>query len=298
MKKEAHGKADKWTERKLDELPTELTILLKALFDELDSEESRRAICLIQLVLFSHKRLRLSELHCALSFAFEAWPSVQAWKDSEDFLSTTDQRREMVIQLSRGLLEVVRPEHVVDEAYRFQQESTDDQDPTYQFIHESARDFFLKEDGFVLLDPNFNGSISGHGNSLIARVCANYLCCEEAEQMTASEYWSPSKVAQLNIEGRQYFNIFAAWDDLKQTYFKQLSFRFLPYAGTYIFAHLEAAERDGMNEEGILRLFLVENERRFRKFSSWFPLVLPPIESADIPDQHLLRYNASLPLYK
>jgi protein SERAC1 len=110
--------------------------------------------------------MKLSELHCIISFANEySYPSLQSWEDSEEYLSQ-DKQLDMVIGLSRGLVEPV---------------VSTEPDPTFQFIHESVRDFFLKGSGFQLLDPAFSGSVRGQGHSAIARTCVNYLKTSEVK---------------------------------------------------------------------------------------------------------------------
>ncbi|KAI0542622.1 hypothetical protein GGR58DRAFT_510267 [Xylaria digitata] len=152
LKASGRGKSLKWLKNKLDEIPRELKILFQ------------RTINLMQLILFAQRPLHLTELHTALSFSLHAYPSIAAWKDSAEYLDTGKAQHEMIIELSKGLLE---PE------FRWSSDYS-----SYQFIHETAREFFLSGEGFKLLKL-CTDSVVGSGHETVALACARYPNIEE-----------------------------------------------------------------------------------------------------------------------
>jgi len=188
LKKSGYGKSLRWMEKKLDETPPELNTLFRKLFTQMNAEDAPKAVCLMQWILFAEERLKMSDLHCVLGFRSEyLYPSIKSWEDSDEFLPSSRQR-EMIITLSRGLVEPVigssqsatsDPITSGSSAPSTPQPTENAEDPTFQFIHESVRDFFLKGNGFKLLDPAFDGSITGKGHASIAWTCVNYLQVRE-----------------------------------------------------------------------------------------------------------------------
>ena len=140
-------------EKKLDETPPELNTLFRKLFTQMSAEDAPKAVCLMQWILFAEERLKMSDLHCVLGFRSEhPYPSIKSWEDSDEFLPPSRQR-EMIINLSRGLVEPVisHSQSATSEsatsgpsAPSTPQPNENAEDPTFQFIHESVRDFFLR----------------------------------------------------------------------------------------------------------------------------------------------------------
>lgn len=238
LKKSGHGKSLKWMESKLDEIPVELDTLFRKLFTQIDHEDAPKAVCLIQWILFAEERLKLSELHCILGFGNDcSYLSIRSWEESVDFLSS-EQQLEMVITLSRGLVEPIAS-------------SDDADDPSFQFIHESVRDFFLKGDGFKLLDPSFEGSVPGKGNSSIAWTCVNFLQTSEIKaEAQRSRFMDNDK----NTDRGGLFK----------------DYMLLRYVGCYLFTHIEAAERCGVTQEELFNRLLSNGSEIFEYLQPLF----------------------------
>jgi hypothetical protein len=238
LKRFGHGKSLKWMEKKLQEIPPELDTLFRKLFTHIDSEDASKAIALFRWILFAEERLKLSQLHCAIGFTGNhPFQSIQSWEDSEHFLPSS-RRVEMITTLSRGLVEAFV--QTSDEGNA--KDLVDTRDHLLQFIHESVRDFFLKGNGFSMLDAAIGGSVVGNGHASIALTCLNYLQTSEIKEAARRNQVGLSK-----------------------------QFILLNYAGTHLFTHIEAAEQEGVSQKALLhRLASNSNElcRRLQKIFS------------------------------
>ncbi len=211
LAKNGRGKSLKLLRQKLQEIPPELGTLFRALFSNQDDTETERVVRLMQLMLFGMQPLTQSQIHQALAFGGTCYGSLEAWKDSVEYLETRGKIHEMIIDLSKGLLE--------------QTPSSESQDPTYQFIHETVREFFLHDDGFSLLQFNPR-SIVGSGHSMMATCFANYLEIRELQLATPTQF----RLTAVH----QYCEL-------------------LQYICSHIFDHIERAEEHGISQEGVLR---------------------------------------------
>ncbi|KAI1074285.1 hypothetical protein F5B20DRAFT_574197 [Whalleya microplaca] len=170
LKKSDRGKSLNWLRQKLSKLPRELADLFSGLFSTVEQDEVVQTVHLMQLVLFARRRLTLDEIHVALGFSLNSYDSIEAWKDSVDYLETARTRHEMIVELSRGLLEPtpssLKPK--TSSGSQAEPENIQETNPTYQFIHETVREFFLSGDGFRLLCLD-TVSVIGSGHQTIAR---------------------------------------------------------------------------------------------------------------------------------
>ncbi|KAK3293858.1 uncharacterized protein B0H64DRAFT_417972 [Chaetomium fimeti] len=205
------GKSLKLLQQKLREIPPELSTLFRSLFTNQDATETERAVRLMQLVLFSMQPLTQNQIHQALAFGGTCYHSLAAWKESVEYLETRVKMHEMILDLSRGLLE--------------QAPSSASRDPTYQFIHETVREFFLHGNGFSLLHFS-SRSIVGSGHSMMTTCFVNYLEIRELRSAT------PTKSKLIGHD-----------PDLA----------LLAYISAHIFDHIEGAEEQGISQEGVLR---------------------------------------------
>jgi len=241
LKRFGRGKSLKWMEKKLQEIPPELDTLFRKLFTHIDSEDASRATALFRWILFAEERLKLSQLHCAIGFTGNhPFQSIRCWEDSEHFLPSS-RRLEMITTLSRGLVEAfvqtsdeVKANDVVDTS-----------DHLLQFIHESVRDFFLKGNGFSMLDAAIGGSVGGNGHASIASTCLNYLQTSEIKEAARTHHQG----SQVGLP-------------------KQ--FILLEYAGTHLFTHIEAAEQEGVSQEALLHRLASNNNELCRRLQEIF----------------------------
>lgn len=155
LKRSGRGKSHKWLEKKLDELPAGLESIFSQIISDVKEEDLPKIINLMQIVLFARRSLSPFEIHLISSFSLHHYESVAAWKCSVEYLETEKSRHEMIIELSKGLLEL-------------------NSNKKYQFIHETVREFFLSGVGFKLLKLRTE-SIVGSGNESIAWACARIM---------------------------------------------------------------------------------------------------------------------------
>jgi len=212
--KHGRGKSQKLLQQKLSEIPPELSTLFQTLFSHQDPAEADRVIRLMQLLLFGLQPLTQRQIHQALAFGGTSYGSFDEWKHSVDYLESDSLVHEMIIDLSKGLLEKVPS-------------SSSSDDPTYQFIHETVREFFLGGQGFSLL--HFRpGSIVGNSHSMIATCLVNYLGVEELRVL-------PDRSACKGLKADN--------PDLA----------LLRYVCDFLFKHIEAAQELEVSQEAVLR---------------------------------------------
>jgi hypothetical protein len=226
--KSGHGRSLKWLRQKLDEIPAQLDTLFRKIFDHVDPEDGYRAVRLMYIMLFDRRPLGLDEIHRALAFSGQAYPSIAAWKDSVDFLENAAQKHAMVIDLSRGLLEPKessQQERQADDAEQDVKTEIDLRETTtYQFIHETVREFFLSGEGFKLLG-SYSDNTAGTGHSVLSIACVNYLNTPEIAILASAGALSRDHPEKQG---------------------------FLSYVISYLFGHIESAEKSGTSQQGAL----------------------------------------------
>jgi ankyrin repeat protein/Cdc6-like AAA superfamily ATPase len=232
LKRSSYGKSLKWMEKKLEEIPPKLESLFYDIFQEeaTEKKDTRKAICLVQWILFAEEWVKVSELHCILGFSEEyVHPSIRSWEDSDEFL-VPEKQIQMITTLSRGLVEPV---------------ISNEDEPSVQFIHESVRDFFLTGSGFQLLDPKFRGSINGKAHSAIALTCVNYLQTHEISNAARRAHsWTGQPTREPLI--------------------------LLRYVATHLFTHIEEAEQESVDQSNVLGRLISDRGALFNSLPLMF----------------------------
>lgn len=123
-------------QEKLTQTPTGLHSLFHEIMTK-DSQDNEDLLLCVQWMLFSQRPLRPEELYHVIIASGRlkagAEPQPAAWGS---FVPTIEVIRRLIVDTSKGLVEVTLIP------------------PTVQFIHESVRDYLLKEDGLVQLWPS------------------------------------------------------------------------------------------------------------------------------------------------
>lgn len=153
--------------RKLDDIPGELHELFRDILTRDHLHRDRLLLC-IQWVLFAKKPLRPDELYFAILSGcqpdiLDNWTAEKATKSvMEKFLLSS----------SKGLVEITKS-------------ST----PTVKYIHESVRDFLLKEDGLrdILLDVNVYPNFPARSHIRLVECCVRYYLSVDAVPPKKSE---------------------------------------------------------------------------------------------------------------
>ncbi|KAH7011803.1 hypothetical protein EDB80DRAFT_401564 [Ilyonectria destructans] len=111
--------------RRLQEIPTELSELFRDILKR-DNEHSENLLLSIEWVLYAKRPLKWEELYFALISGLH--PDTLTEWDPEEI--TIHDIKKFILSSSKGLAEITKPKT-----------------HTVQFIHESVRDFLLKENG-------------------------------------------------------------------------------------------------------------------------------------------------------
>lgn len=213
----------KGSERRLNEIPIGLH---KLFIDILKRDcENMDELCLcVQLILFAKRPLRPEELRAATTLVAKGEPE-------EAGSVTSDDLRKFILDASKGLAEITKSKK-----------------PTVQFIHESVRDFLLKEGGMKNV-PMVGENVEGQSHNNLVKACTLQL-------ETCHQYRETRESAQYIYTGEELTAIFP----------------FLEYATLHIFYHANFAERFRVSQQELIRTFRLEEwkevHRRFERFET------------------------------
>nr|RBQ98672.1 hypothetical protein FVER53263_20309 [Fusarium verticillioides] len=198
----------------LREIPGDLHELFRDILTRDDVNKDELLLC-IQWVLFARNPLKPEQLYFAIRSDAEC--SICKW-DRDEIGEVAIGN--FILSSSKGLAEVTRVK----------------KDPTVQFIHESVRDFLLKENGLrVILETG--GDICAESHDQLKRCCYKYM------QSHAKENGIPDS-RSTNYLARSETR-FAA----------DIQFPFLRYAVENVLYHTNAAEEGHLIQTKFLETF-------------------------------------------
>jgi ankyrin repeat protein len=201
--------------RKLREIPGDLHALFRDILTR-DSHNKGALVLCIQWVLFSKQPLSPEQLYHAILWGIDP-DAVLEW-DSE---ITKDVIKRFILDSSKGLAEV-----------------TMSQEQKVQFIHESVRDFLLKESGLGNIWPEYESNFQGQSNERLKQCCLTYIRRDIFTTLDISgdllRATSPSDAANLR--------------DLE-------SLPFLEYAVQNVLYHANMAEGSGILQDSFIQSF-------------------------------------------
>ncbi|KAH6980752.1 hypothetical protein BKA56DRAFT_616585 [Ilyonectria sp. MPI-CAGE-AT-0026] len=188
------GKDIEYLTRRVENVPGALQTLFTDIFSNLSSEKAQLTVRFFQWAILATKPLRLHEWHHIMAFIREPTPSsLSEWRMSDNFTRNDAQLERQIRSVSRGLVEVMKiksegPQDMGIEkislhagAGSFDLEYGDTR--IVQVIHESVRDFFLRSDGFSILDPNLEPDPISKGHLSIMATCLDYLNITELDAL-------------------------------------------------------------------------------------------------------------------
>ncbi|KAJ3543344.1 hypothetical protein NM208_g3626 [Fusarium decemcellulare] len=204
--------------KRLDTIPTKLSDLFKEILSR-DQNNLRDMRLGIQWILFAERPLKLEEYYFAVVSGLS--PEELGEWDQEEL--TTDDMGRFLLSSSKGLAEI-----------------TKGNPQTVQFIHESVREFFLK-DGLRELWPDLTDDFECFSHEQLKECCYTYT------KLNFTVY-VPSDLSAL-----------AAYSNEARYLRRSVSDRhpFLEYAIQHIFYHANAAA-SGVSQQEFLRAFNVE----------------------------------------
>jgi ankyrin repeat protein len=204
-------------QRKLDEIPSDLHELFRDILTR-DARKKDRLILSLQWLLFARRPLRPAELYFAIISGIEP-TDLPAYISSQPGL---DQMEKFILNSSKGLAEVIKSKKL-----------------TVQFIHESVRDFLLKEKGLSAVWTDLRPTFVGQSHDRLKQCCLSYIA--EIDIGTANLGISDPLPKASSAEGKE----------LRQQTGKH--FPFLQYAVENILWHADTAQAGGICQVKFLR---------------------------------------------
>ena len=217
------GKSIEYLTRRVENTPQALDTLFSDMLSNSTHEAKEVAVKLFQWVILSTKPLRLHEWHHIMGFIrYPAPRSLAEWRASDYFTATDEQLGKQINTLSLGLVEVTRAIEVPLDASGSELSVGVDagsltlehgSSRIVQVIHESVRDFFLRGNGFLVLDPSLSTHPIGRGHLSIMATCLDYVQITELDALVwarqrlidqkndKDKAQSPMSSAQSNSEG-------------------------------------------------------------------------------------------------
>jgi hypothetical protein len=205
--------------RRLQEIPGDLQALFRDILTR-DSHNKDELVLCIQWVLFAKHSLSLEQLCFAILSGVEL-EAVSGWNPDE---ITQDTMRRFILDSSKGLTETSASKHQKNQKV--------------QFIHESVRDFLLKEDGLGQIWPELRSNFYGQSHERLKQCCFNYMSVDVLASLELPE--SPLKGCSQNASLR---NLAAS------------TFPFLGYAARHVLYHSDAAQSNGVAQAHFLDHF-------------------------------------------
>ncbi|KAK0790679.1 hypothetical protein LTR59_009173 [Friedmanniomyces endolithicus] len=181
-------------QQRLAEIPSGLSDLFKDLLRRDRARMGDLLLCL-QWILFAREPLTREEFYFAMMAGLyhgldhrTKW-TPRPW-DSEE-VTAADMER-LVLSSSKGLAELTRSKTA----------------PTVQFIHESVRDFLLKDNGIVDLWPELDGQLASSSHDTLKSCCSAYLAADLSSHLdpakSLAETWSSDMEELQRLISRQF----------------------------------------------------------------------------------------------
>ncbi|OWT43365.1 NB-ARC and ankyrin domain protein [Pochonia chlamydosporia 170] len=183
-----------------------------------DHQNRGELLLCIQWVLFARLPLRPEQLYFAILSGVEP-KALSKW--NPDGITASIIKR-YIIDSSKGLAEVTRSKN-----------------PRVQFIHESVKDFLLKENGLKEIWLNLGRNFHGESHERLKQCCLNYMSINVYTDLNIGSLL-PNAASQQAAELRQLAD---------------KAFPFLEYAVRNILYHADAAEGDGVDQTAFLEGF-------------------------------------------
>ncbi|BCR98267.1 ankyrin repeat domain-containing protein [Aspergillus luchuensis] len=215
--------------KRLREIPAKLSDLFKDILTR-DTANMEDLLLSIQWILFARRPLKREELYFAILSA-DPDNLTEAW-DPEDVTEQDIDR--FILSASKGLAETTRSKA-----------------KTVQFIHESVRDFLLKENGLRELWPEHQENFEASSHDQLKQCCNNTLLSKASNRIAEEQYIASAFRDELKA--------------LRGSVSRKVPF--LQYAVHNVLQHSEAAEKGGIRQGCFLGNF---NFSRWKRCSNIF----------------------------
>ncbi|KAF4547234.1 Ankyrin repeat-containing protein 42 [Elsinoe fawcettii] len=207
--------------QKLKEIPNNLSELFKDILTR-DGQDMDAMLLSLQWVLYSFRPLRRDELYFAMVTELYPDQSPAPWDPEE--VSFEDMAR-FIVSSSKGLVEITKSKK-----------------GTAQFIHESARDFLLKDHGLqqIWSQLKLDADVPGLSHDKLKQCCHKYLTFDIAEQLRSS---GDSSAASSSSGATR----------VRETAMSK--FPFMDYATRHVFMHADLAQSYNVDQKHFLAHF-------------------------------------------
>jgi hypothetical protein len=203
--------------RKLQEIPSDLHELFRDILTR-DSNNRDQLVLCVQWVLFAKQPLSPEQLYHAI-YSGIAPDAVSDW-DPEEI--TKDDVKRFILDSSKGLAE-----------------ATVSKEQRVQFIHESVRDFLLKENGLGIIWPEYASNFEGQSHERLTQCYLNYININVATSLKI-----PSNLPKASSQEAAGLRKSATQ-----------AFPFLEYAIHNVLYHADSAEGQGISQVDFLHNF-------------------------------------------
>jgi len=218
--------------QKLRQIPAKLHELFRDILTR-DSLNTDRLVLCIQWVMFARKPLRPEELYFAILSGIQ--PDILESWNAEDV--TQSDIEKFLLSSSKGLVEVTKSKV-----------------PTVQYIHESVRDFLLKERGIGEIWSELQGTFEGKSHDMLRQCCVNYVNIAALRSANNEE-------AAVSAE-----NSITLRDEIIRAY------PFVRYAVENLFFHADQAHGAGVSQKAFLETFQLSRWISVRNALEKYPI--------------------------
>ena len=207
---------------KLRELPSDLSELFRSILTRDRQNMAEMKLCL-QWILYANRPLKREELYFAILSGLESEEPLLPWDPGE---ISTENMNCFILSSSKGLAEITKSKH-----------------NTVQFIHESVRDFLLKENGLSLVWADLKVNVTGLSHDRLKKCCFNYTRSNIASHLDVSETLPLTSSPEAAVLRKNV----------------SLKFPFLEYAAGNILAHADISHAKGIDQERFIKEFELSN---------------------------------------
>jgi ankyrin repeat protein len=251
--------------QKLHDIPGNLHELFREILTR-DGHNSGELFLCVQWLLFARQPLKPEQLY----FAILSGVNPEALSEFDSGEITTAVMERFILSSSKGLVEI-----------------TKSKSPTVQFIHESVRDFLLKENGLMEIWSDLGGNFEAASHDQLKQCCLTYMHINTA--------------IALKIAGSLPTENIERVAKLRQLADKK--FPFLEYATKNVLYHANAAEAGGISQASFLQSFqrsdwiklnnLFEHHGVRRHTKGARPLSLSERIHFNLSERHWVRRNTA-----
>ena len=218
-----HGRV-RAMQQKLRDIPSDLNELFRSILTRDCQNLDEMKLCL-QWILCANRPLRREELYFAILSGTEPEGPFR-WDPDE---IPTDAMDLFILSSSKGLAEITKSRH-----------------HSVQFIHESVRDFLLKENGLGQVWDDLKLNTIGLSHDRLKECCRNYVKSNIVDYLLGSSDLPPD---------RRVLALATSPEAAEVRKKASLDFPFLAYAVHNILTHADCAHAEGIGQKRFLKEF-------------------------------------------